>query len=587
MSYLLLMAIGPVQDFIAAARRTRDLWFGSHVLSEISKAAAQSLHQNGASLIFPAPQGENDLLPNSDLNVANKILAEVPDHLNVEQIVKNCKQAAQDRWLQFAQEAYKIAHEAIREDIWNDQVQDVVEFYAAWVPLKIYRESRERVEKLLAGRKSLRNFIPAQGKAGVPKSSLDGARESVLKDAKGMSLKLRMKTRLKETEQLDAVALVKRLAGDPEDQFVSVTRIASDSWIRGIIQHPQVPEKLQEIDRLCEADFASKIKDAIFQQFPRDSEILSRPRIQSFLRDKDMQEYHDVLRQIDGCLKYIQEKLKLGEPSPYLAILAADGDRMGQAIAALDSSAHHLRFSQQLSQFAGAAREIVRQYHGCPVYGGGDDMLAFLPLDTCLAAARELHDMFGGLMNNAATLSVGIGIGHCLEPLEQLLNLARAAEKMAKKGCKQDGSDDRDGLAIHLQTRGNVTLKIRARWQDVLDKRLITLAEMLVSDSLPDGLAYELREMAEEYHDWQTQPPENLLQADVCRLLGKKRSRGRPLADDKKQAFVAEIKNVEDVAQIATELLVARHFAEAIQKTRVAKIFKKGGNHAYDQYHAS
>jgi CRISPR-associated protein Cmr2 len=39
--YLLALSIGPVQNFIAAARRTRDLWFGSHVLSEISKAAAR------------------------------------------------------------------------------------------------------------------------------------------------------------------------------------------------------------------------------------------------------------------------------------------------------------------------------------------------------------------------------------------------------------------------------------------------------------------------------------------------------------------------------------------------------------------
>ena len=56
--HLLAMAIGPVQDFIAAARRTRDLWFGSHVLSEISKAAAKAVADQVGfdALIFPAPQ---------------------------------------------------------------------------------------------------------------------------------------------------------------------------------------------------------------------------------------------------------------------------------------------------------------------------------------------------------------------------------------------------------------------------------------------------------------------------------------------------------------------------------------------------
>ena len=35
--------------------------------------------------------------------------------------------------------------------------------------------------RLLAGRKNCRDFLPAKGDAGVPKSSLDGQRESVLK----------------------------------------------------------------------------------------------------------------------------------------------------------------------------------------------------------------------------------------------------------------------------------------------------------------------------------------------------------------------------------------------------------------------
>ena len=42
-TYLYVLAVGPIQDFIAAARRTRDLWFGSHLLSEICKAAAKQI----------------------------------------------------------------------------------------------------------------------------------------------------------------------------------------------------------------------------------------------------------------------------------------------------------------------------------------------------------------------------------------------------------------------------------------------------------------------------------------------------------------------------------------------------------------
>ena len=77
--HLLHIHIGPMQAFIASARRTRDLWFGSWLMSELSKAAAQGvIEQNKANeLIFPT-QG-SDFTPDSDLGVSNKIAALVVD----------------------------------------------------------------------------------------------------------------------------------------------------------------------------------------------------------------------------------------------------------------------------------------------------------------------------------------------------------------------------------------------------------------------------------------------------------------------------------------------------------------------------
>src|SRR5204862_1418878 len=89
MKYLVSIALGPVQEFIAQARRTRDLWYGSHLLSELSRAAARHLADGGAELIFPAlARGDDELLPcrspvrpngRPPLNVANRLLAEVHD----------------------------------------------------------------------------------------------------------------------------------------------------------------------------------------------------------------------------------------------------------------------------------------------------------------------------------------------------------------------------------------------------------------------------------------------------------------------------------------------------------------------------
>ena len=70
----------------------------------------------------------------------------------------------------------------IRDDVWDKQLSDVVEFYAAWATVENggYKDARSRVMRLLAARKNCRDFAPFLGQAGLPKSSLDGLRETVL-----------------------------------------------------------------------------------------------------------------------------------------------------------------------------------------------------------------------------------------------------------------------------------------------------------------------------------------------------------------------------------------------------------------------
>ena len=66
--HLLAIHIGPVQEFIAAARRTADLWAGSQLLLEVVGAAAATF--DDADRIFPRnPEGGG----------ANRILTFVSD----------------------------------------------------------------------------------------------------------------------------------------------------------------------------------------------------------------------------------------------------------------------------------------------------------------------------------------------------------------------------------------------------------------------------------------------------------------------------------------------------------------------------
>lgn len=605
-AHLLVLSIGPVQDFIAAARRTRDLWFGSFLLSEISKAAARAVHKAKGQLIFPAPNHSADLNEDSDFNVANIILAELPPDLTPTQVRQAAYDAAQACWKRHAQTAKDTAGPLLNEMTWNQQIDDIIEFYAAWVPLvSSYQEARVRVMRLLAGRKACRNFLPANGQALVPKSSLDGARETVLICGrnqpetrmlrsnflqKGENKELAQRLRLLAGEELDIIGFTKRAA--TKEPFPSVTRVAADPWIRGIEkQSEKALARLQQIAQKCRgAAFATGTGKRHYQRiFPYDGAILYPSRLTSMMRpsknsEQDFGEFSPLLSQEDQkTLEDIKARLEelqkpapkglgCGEPDPYLAVLVADGDYMGKAISAIKSADEHQAFSRQLAHFAGKASEIVTSHHGCLVYSGGDDVLAFVPVDQCLPCARQLHERFGQLTEHwkdadghLPTLSVGIAIAHSLDPLEDLLFHARNAEKKAKH-------PDRNGLAVHLHPRSGVPIELRRQWTEdenkALDKRLQRWADLHFHNLIPDKAAYDLRLLLRDYSEWPTETKEQCdtlteaLRCDALQMLKRKRGRKGDEGLDKLEALLQSIKSLADAHQVVEEILVARRIAD-------------------------
>jgi len=56
---ILHFTLGPVQGFVAEARRTRDLWAGSFLLSWLSGKAMAALVAAGGQIIFPRVEGDD------------------------------------------------------------------------------------------------------------------------------------------------------------------------------------------------------------------------------------------------------------------------------------------------------------------------------------------------------------------------------------------------------------------------------------------------------------------------------------------------------------------------------------------------
>ncbi|HOI20036.1 MAG TPA: type III-B CRISPR-associated protein Cas10/Cmr2 [Methanothrix soehngenii] len=616
--HLFVISIGSVQDFIAAARRTRDLWFGSHLLSEISKAAAKAIAEEGGELIFPAlKKGDSDLEPSNEIdafNVANIIVAELPGSItDPSYINKKARIAAKKTWMHYAIEARELAGNAIVSDIWEEQISDVDELafdimpiYAAWVPLgSSYREDRKRLMRLLSGRKSIRDFGYVRGRKKVPKSSLDGARETVLTADKKVRKTLALRLRLGNGEQLCAVGLTKRLGGG-KVPFPSVVRVAVDPWIRGVIRSSKDGNKealgdLAEIADICqkENNFSSgvgKHYQKYKKDFGFDGQIFYPSRLSQLLRPnpasdscddnlsaEDLQKLMKIKEKVD----HLQNKetccLGLGEPDPYLAILIADGDHMGKAISEIKTPEDHREFSRNLSAFAKEARDIVESNNGVLVYSGGDDVIAILPVDKCLSAARELHERFGklklikddqGNLKGGLTISVGIAIAHAFEPLEDLIEQGRNAEKAAKESAMSE-QDDRNGLAVHLYKRGGGDpICLREQWTDddrSLDKRLYKWAKMHNTNELPDKAAYEMRELAEVYRNWKGTPKEdlsNLIKADAKRMLKRKRpgcGENLKVLEKDIDSMLLGLSTYQKVRHLANELLLARKLSEVMR----------------------
>lgn len=188
-NYIVILSIGPVQGMIASARRSRDLWSGSWLLSELAKTCAKFFKDNGATLIFPFIQHDRDLDENSWFSVGNKIQVQLRanDTHALKHIIDQAQEAVQRRLKKEADNVLsKLNKKDIRTDIWHAQIKDFVEIQSAWARIDDdYLSAVQLASQILAARKNTRNFDPAatcpyQSELMIPKSSLDALRETVL-----------------------------------------------------------------------------------------------------------------------------------------------------------------------------------------------------------------------------------------------------------------------------------------------------------------------------------------------------------------------------------------------------------------------
>jgi len=532
MSHLLAVSIGPVQEFIAAARRTGDLQGGSKLLVDIARCAAGAVEDGGGRLIFPADtqsDGPNKILAKVDADPAAH--AQTAREAAVKHLAERCS----------ACERQRIP--TLDPDLAKSQIDGFLEFYAAWVPLKDdYKSARERVERLLAGRKALRDFQQPDSRPGRPKSPLDPSRDPVMMEPGQLS---RPPWRLKKHEGLDAVSLLKRWLGGqtkvPSTSLMAVRSIEN-------LARQNAPDAMAELDaraRELEADLG----DLFFPE--RTANVLEDSGL-----TQDSPEFRAALEQIENLRRTVLHKLGTHACPAYYAILVADGDKMGALLSGIPDVDEHRELSKVLGGFAGKVRRTVTNDHsGHLVYCGGDDVVALLPVNQALACARALAGAFQTDMapyrgkaaiehgTPGGTLSVGIAIVHHLDSLQVSVERARAAESAAKE-------NRRNSLAVALHTRGGAPLTVVDSWMD--EGAIAQWDEWIKAfrAGLSHGFPYELQRLAREWEG--TGIGVDRLKAEAERILKRKEGPEQTLPD---------FEHTRQWKQFADKLVICRFLA--------------------------
>jgi|SRR5579863_607970 len=498
---ILHFTLGPVQGFVAQARRTRDLWAGSFLLSWLSGHAMKAVMDDpGGKIEFPAvhdaarvasdPLLKSILHPQQDRpqigSLPNRFKSSVSDTFDPE----TCREAVLGAWRKIAQAVWDefaapIADLGNRtEAIWNRQIDNFWEI--AWV---LDQDPEDKTDsRWLDARKNWRSHRPPI--EGGDHCTIMGdwqeisgyirAREKEKQDLfwqKFQKVEPVNKLDLREGERLCSIALIKRLfpklsrkklqeaigwipGGKPEKvgNWPSTAYMAAVHWVeRAHKENPEgvrnyvseikpfisggFGERATEIRCLSEAGEISKLDGNFFF-----IQAIENPRATTVGNGQDDTEARE---KISEALKMLQESLGGKSASPFYALLLMDGDKVGALLNEMDAA----EVSKALGQFSETVPKIVENNNGVTIYSGGDDVLAFLPLEDAIPAAIALRKSYleDAFQNEPkATISAAIVFAHYHLPVRSVLEEAHhQLDDVAKE------ENGRDSLAIAvLQTSG-------------------------------------------------------------------------------------------------------------------------------------
>lgn len=520
--------LGPVQSFVSQARRTRDFWAGSFLLSWLSAVAIKAVTLQGGKIIFPqADSNYMDFLigkgdqgnPPQQGSIPNRFKAEIThlDHFIPVQITE----AVQEAWKALSEFIWDKDINAVFGDdpilekpgiIWDRQIPDFWDM--SWVITNDFEDG-----SALDRRKNWRTYFTPD-EPGVKCSMMNGWQELSGSEKPNREAMDKFWDRLRtqgnkgiendfsKKETLCAIAFIKRRFSRYFEDFEykmdqgwqlkgwkvpsgvpSVSYMAAIHWLeqttKNNITLTLLNEFSQEAKKLTgnygewQTNINCLAKEGSSKYFNSlDGHVFFSNNLENKLLFSDQQQAIKVL----NCLKRINDTEGQTSVSPFYAVLMMDGDSLGKNMS--DTSKQD-NITKGLADFTQGVADIVYNNNGFLIYAGGDDVLAILPLEDAIPCATQLRthyvQCFADYADLKTSLSGAIEFVHVKTPLTKILEDAhRLLDDIAKE------KTGRDALAIRVWKPGGQQLQWAQPWDialfDTPKGNKCTYLEKLVND---------------------------------------------------------------------------------------------------------
>ena len=499
---------GPVQSFVAQARRTRDLYAGSFLLSHLAIAAMAEAEAAGGKVILPdysslkSQKTEHAIAP-------NRFVAEFPDETAAASAAKRASDALLTAWQNITAQVWKNFLDSIAAQgndtraIWDRQTTGFWEIaWAAGKPeesnlldrRKNWRTPRTTIEggdhcTLMGQWQELSGFIRSQA---------DGRQEAFWQEVRKQSNVKKLD--LEGDERLCAIAFVKRFFPQVSKEAIgrelnlqswpSTVSIAAVPWLRVIKDKPEIHADAKDYaERVSDepgARVSSARRLAALENFPPaagdfaklSGNFLNRTALENTrgtpLTDQDKGRRAVLLEQLRGL-----EKATGDRAGNFYALLLMDGDSMGKLIHEHTPGA----VASCLTRFASQIPAVIekKEHSGICVYAGGDDLLAMLPLDAALKAVAEAREHYVKSFAESekpiqATVSASIVFTHYRCAFSHVLKYAhKLLDDVAKDGA------NRNAVAIGVLKPGGVACQWVGKFEHFIENRSHCFAPLIAA----------------------------------------------------------------------------------------------------------